>query len=243
MSNSEKPAPETEAALTAFDTHKHALLTILREACERGPQTTQFDPDGSWSYLRRLAVEYFKNEAERKRAMPPANCLARLEKLENAFGQARRLASKAMQDDIGDRLFWAWFVPCGPVDDPYGPEVPARNEFDKLIEALAALETAAFRASERVRNRRGGRPRGILQPNFIFDLESAYRGITAKPGGTGSGPFARFVKEVVDALGGRAIAMQTVIRAIKAAKSHDRPWRSWGRSLPRTWGKTPPNSL
>ena len=95
------------------------------------------------------------------------------------------------------------------------------EEFDKRVAGLAGLETAAFRAAETVRKKKG-RPPGtaVLPHDFIVNLERAYRDITKRKAGAGSGPFFRFVIEFLTALG-RECSDETVIEAIKAARKRE----------------------
>jgi hypothetical protein len=137
-------------------------------------------------------------------------------------------------DGVRGHLFWAWCEANGDPDllDPILVRFDA--EFDKAVAGLAGLERAAFRAAEQARQRRG-RPEGAaaLPHECIIALEAIYREITLQPAGAGPGPFARFVKEFLNALG-RESAAQSVIEAIKDTKKREEKCAAtsrWGRSL------------
>ena len=225
---------EIEARLAAFDEHKEKLLDPLRK--RSGPKTKPFDAQSAWQHLRILAHLYFRREAEvsQEHAMMPAGDRVKLlHQLGNALRDARCTADEAVKTVRG-YWFVEWAEANGnpdfldPIIDRFG------EEFDKRVADLAVLETAAFRAAETVRKKKG-RPPGstILPHDFIVNLERAYRDITKRNAGAGPGPFARFVQEFLTALG-RIYPQQTVIEAIKDAKKREgkHPATShWGRDL------------
>src|SRR5260370_42060292 len=89
-----------------------------------------------------------------------------LRDIAKALGGARRLVGRAMQSDVRDALYSSWcetnacFKP-----DPDGLEPSVRikvfdpvrtnEEFDKGLEDLAALETAASHAAKSTPTKRG----------------------------------------------------------------------------------------
>jgi hypothetical protein len=245
MSDAEKPPPtagekaveaEIAAHLTAFDRHRKQLLDILRSEYKRSRQTNPFDEHYAWQHLRFVADIYLRNEADVSRkqaAIPAADRVELLLQLGNALGNAHRKVDEAMQTVRGP-LFLAWCEANGDPDltDPIMDRYDAA--FDKAIASLSAFETVAFRAAETVR-RGQGRPPGtsIMPHDFIIALESVYRDITKRKAGAGPGPFAKFVKNFLTALG-RECTEGSVIGAIKAAKKREEkhPMTSrWRRSL------------
>jgi hypothetical protein len=209
-----------DAGLTSFERHKGKLLAVLRNAHERGPRSKPFDPDKTWSLLNGVAQFYFWRGSVKQDAMPAADRARRLRELAKVLGRARHLVDKAMQDDVKGALFSAWYdtnvrydvVPEGPL-----ALVRIEDEFDKVVAGLSALETAARRAVDDVRMK-AGRPKGtaVLQKDDIEGLAAVYRESTGSTPGAGDGSFAKFVMEVLTALG-RHLAYESVIDAIKDA--------------------------
>ena len=214
---------EIAAREANFERHKKELLDLLRKVYERGPKAKPFDENSAWQHLSFTAYVYFRREAEvsQKQAMMPAGDRAKLlRQLGNALRDARCKADEAMKTVRG-HWFVEWAEANGNPDftDPIIDRFD--EEFDKRVAGLAVLETAAFRAAETVRKKKG-RPPGtaVLPHDFIVNLESAYRDITKRNAGAGPGPFARFVIEFLTALG-RTYPEQTVIEAIKDAKKRE----------------------
>ncbi len=204
----------------------------------------------SWRRLRFAATTYLWNEAsvEQKIAtIPAADRVKLLRQLGNALGEALCKVDEAIQTDARDHWFLAWCEATGtPVlTDPIIVHFDA--EFYKAIASLAALKTAACLAAKQGRQRRG-RPGGtaVLPHDCILALESIYRDITKGKSGAGPGPFARFVKDFLTALG-RESTQQYVIEIIKDAKKREEkhPATSrWGRSLFDSVGRdNPPSSV
>ena len=224
----------------AFDRHMAVLLAILEEV--RGRTAKPRGPD-SRSILKICALSYYTDE--RPTRVPTADLIKPLFKLRKALREAR----STLEDVIKGNHFLYLNLLSAWCDEQIDPDLQNEIIEDQLNAAfhklaadvdagLAALETAAFRAAGNLR-KRPGRPSGtgILPPGFIIELESAYRYITGKPGGAGPGPFARFVRKFLEALG-RTITEESVIEAIKAAKKR----KEWGRPLfARSRGKTPSN--
>jgi hypothetical protein len=243
-SASEKAVEAKIAARKAnFERHKKKLLKLLRELYERSPKTKPFDENNAWRDLKVLAHVYLRNEAEvsQEQAMMPAgDRVELLLQLGNALRDARCTADEAMKT-VRVHWFVEWAEANGnpdfldPIIDRFG------EEFDKRVAGLAVLETAAFRAAETVRKKKG-RPPGsaVLPHDFIVNLERAYRDITKRNAGAGRGPFFRFVIEFLTALG-RECSDETAIEAIKAARKREAS--QWGRDLfDGAGGKNPASS-
>jgi hypothetical protein len=215
--------PAIEAALTAFDRHQEALLTILRNDYEAGLRAEPFDANRSWRGVTSLAGTYFWRARVKQQVMSAAELVARLHELEKAFGMARAMADKAMQDDVGGALCSSWWEGTSENAEAEGRFVDLlyiEREFKKVVTSLAALETAAIRAADDVPTRRG-RPKGtaILPRDYIEALAAVYRDTTGAKPGAGDGPFAKFVMEFLTALGRRNIEYESVIDAIKDART------------------------
>ena len=103
--------------------------------------------------------------------MPAGDRVKRLRQLGNALRDARRIADEAMKTVRG-HWFVEWAEANGNPDftDPIIDRF--EEEFDKRVAGLAGLETAAFRAAEAVRKKKG-RPPGtaVLTHDFIVGLE------------------------------------------------------------------------
>jgi hypothetical protein len=234
-----------EAGLTKFETHKEALLANLHDAYQHGPKSEPFDADKSWRDLTHLAGTYFWEASVKQKqvAMPAADRRKRLRELAKALGQARGVADRAMQDDVGDDLFSAWvdgthehepLARIVPNDDGSFALVRLEDEFKKVMAGIAALETAALRAADEVRTR-PGRPKGttVLPRGYIEVLASVYQNNASEKPGAGVGPFARFVSGFLTALGRSYITDESVIDAIKDARA-----LALARSNPK-WGPLP----
>jgi hypothetical protein len=230
----------TRDSKDAFERHMAVLLAMLEEV--RGRTAKPLGPD-SRSILQLCAFSYYMEA--RPARVPTADLIKPLLKLRKALREARSTLDDIIEGShfLYLKLFSAW---CEEQIDPDLQDEIIENQlnaaFHKLaadVDAgLAALETAAFRAAGNL-GKRPGRPSdtGILPLRFIIELEAAYRHITGKPGGAGPGPFARFVRKFLEALG-RTITKESVIEAIKAAKKR----KEWGRPLfVRFGGKTPSN--
>ena len=236
------PDPKTEAVkaaievgLIAFDRHQEALLTILRNDYEGGTRAEPFDANRSWRGLAALAGSYLWRARVKQEVMPAAELVVRLRELEKAFGIARAMADKALQDDVGDALGSSWWEgtsECAKAEGRFVDLLYIKREFEKVVTSLAALETAATRAAGDV-PMRPGRPKGtaILPWDFIEALAALYRNTTGSKPGAGNGPFAKFVMKFISALGG-FIEDESVIDAIKDART---------RSLksPSGWAPSP----
>lgn len=231
-------ALETEIVehVSTFDRHRKELLDTLREVHERSPKTVSFDADEAWRHLKFIASIYHRTEAElrhEKSRAPDAERLKLLLELEDALSNARRTASKAMKA-VGGHWFLEWAQANGNPDLTDPRIYRFEEEFDKTVACLKTLEAAAFRAAETVRRGRG-RPRGTtaIPHILILNLEGVYREFTKGRAGAGPGPFARFVKQFLTALG-RDYPNGSVVNAIKAAKRREEKFpttRQWGRDL------------
>jgi hypothetical protein len=231
-----KPRPDTQyaAEFGEFERHKKELLDPLRRVYERSPKTKPFDANSAWRHLSFAAHVYLLAEAEvsKKQAMMPAGDRAKLLiQLGKALRDARSKADEAMKT-VCSHWFVEWADANGNPDFTSPIIERFHEEFEKRVAGLAVLETAAFRAAETVRKKRG-RPAGtaVLPHDIIVSLESAYRDITKRNSGAGPGPFARFVRDFLKALG-RSYSEQAVIEAIKDAKKREQkhPATSkWGR--------------
>lgn len=210
-----------DANSSAFEQHKEKLLAVLRDVHKRGgPRSEPFDPDKTWRQLTSIAQLYFWRGRLRQDTMPAADRTKRLRELAKALGRARRLADKAMQDEVKAALFSAWHHPNVRYDVvPDGPLALVRveDEFDKVVAGLSALEAVARRAADDV-GTKAGRPKGTgaLQKDDIEGIAAVYRDSTGSMPGSGDGPFAKFVIEVLTAMG-RHLAYESVIDAIKDA--------------------------
>jgi len=243
----DEPIPDAEmeefkaaidAGLAAFEQHKISLLEHLQKVYERGPKSKPFDAEKSRQGLTSLAWIYFWRAKVKQETVPAAHRVERLRDLARTLGRARRQAEMAMRDDVGDDLFSAWCEANVRYDiDPTPPLTLVRidHEFEKVIASLAALETAACRAADKVSKARG-RPKGsaFLSGGFIQELAEVYQNSTGSKPGAGDGPFARFVYGFLTAVSGGNIEYESVVDAIKDTRARVR-----ARPAATKWGRSP----
>ena len=202
-----------EAGLLKFEDHKEGLLAVLRGARNLETDLEPFAEDKWWLRLTNLAGLYHWEARVKQETMPSGDRAKRLLLLAKALGKARRLTDAAMGDDVRDDLFSAWQK---DIDEP--PVSVVRNDdgslslvqnaeqrFKKAVAGFAALEVAAQKAADEARLERvgGGRPSGTsaLPPGYILTLADFFRKSTATEPAIGDGPFARFVRAFLDAVG------------------------------------------
>jgi hypothetical protein len=233
-----EPAPRarTEAVLRAIDAgllkleaHKEVLLTILRDAHHDGSKSERFDESRTWSHLTNLAGIYHGEAIVKQVTMSSGDRAKRLRILAKALGKALHLTRAAMEDDVGDALFFAWQEETGEArvsavrndDGSFSWILNAEEKFKKEVVGLAALEVAANDAADEARLERvgGGRPRGTsaLSPDYILQLADFYRNSTATEPVIGDGPFAGFVRAFLDAVGQDRITERHLIEMIEDA--------------------------
>lgn len=238
---------EIAARENNFKRHKKKLLDPLRNVYERSPKAKPFDETNAWRNINFIASVYIRREVEdisQKQAMMPAGDRAKqLRQLGNALRDARRMADEAMKTS---HWFVEWAIANGNPDFTDPRIERYQDEFETRVARLKGLEEAAYQAAETVRNKRGRPPGTTVVPHdFILSLEHAYRNITKRNAGAGSGPFFRFLTEVLTALG-HECSDETVIEAIKATRKREEKHRAtsrWGRDLfDGVGGKTPASS-
>jgi hypothetical protein len=214
---------EIDAGLAAFEQHK---ISLLQKVYQRGPKPEPFDAEKLWRGLSHCAMMYFWQARAKRETLPAAARASRLRELAKALGRARCMVEKAMQDDVSNDLFSAWCEANVRYDiDPTPPLTLVRidDEFEKVIASLAALETAACRAADKVFKARG-RPKGsaFLSRGVIEGLAGVYQNSTGSKPGAGDGPFARFVYEFLTAVGGGNIEYESVVDGIKDTRARVR---------------------
>jgi hypothetical protein len=164
--------------------------------------------------------------------MPIADRKARLRELVKALSNARTLTDKALQDDVGDDLFSAWWEgnkePLSVVRYDDGSVVSVRTVYEMFEEAvtgLAALETAAVLAASEAHEERAGR-NGLRKSSMLLDyigtLADVYRESTGVKPGAGHGPFVRFVCAFLAAIRA-SISEDYAVELVQNA-------RSWART-------------
>ena len=198
IAKTERVRALSNAALEAFEQHKTALISILRDAHQLSPRSKPLDQNRSWACLTALAGKYHWAEAEKQETMDGADRKARLRRLAKALGKTRGLIDQAMQNDVGDELSAAWYE---AVNESRGR--PAEKTFKKAVVALTTLELAAVRASSRAQRVGAGRPRGTsaLPHGYILKLTGIYLDSTGMTPKAGDKPFAQFVRGFLDAIG------------------------------------------
>ena len=211
----------TAQKLASFAQSKNALLDSLRDIYERGPKTEPFDEVKSWSSLTQIAILYLRFVQMRRRRMPVAVCIKRLDQIANALGRARVLLNKANQDTVSGELFRGW---CAEANLSYATDSTADlsradEEVASMPATLKKLEMAAHRAAKDMRPVRG-RPKGtMVLPQFCVQaLAKVYRTSTELKPGRGDGPFAQFVCKFLSATGEHMLEYPSIVDVIKAAR-------------------------
>jgi hypothetical protein len=228
-----------DAGLADFDRHKRALLNILHDAHDRGPKSEPFNEDQTWFDLTSLARIHYWQARVKHETMPIADRKARLRELANALRKARNLTDKALQDDVGDDLFSAWWEgtkePLSVVREEDGSIVLVRtvNEmFKEAVTGLAALETAAVQAASDAYGERTGRngPRkSSMLLDYIGALAAVYLESTGVKPGAGHGPFVRFVCAFLAAIR-TSISEDYAVELVQNARSWARTRGNWTSS-------------
>jgi len=203
-----------EEPLAKFGEHKDVLLSLLQEAYERGPKAEPFDKDASWSRIEAVAwMQYW----QQGRFMCAADRKKLLRELEGAVAAARMWIGKAMQSPgLGNDLMNEWLRAEHAEGRPHLlGQFRSPPEFEKLVNELRSIETAAARAASRTPGR--GRPKGssVLSPFFVSCLADAYQASTGTKPDAGQGPFARFVRAYVAAIGLGGIEDASLVDSIK----------------------------
>ncbi len=224
--------PAIVGDVIAFEQHKKDLLSNLRETFERGPRSKPFDENKSSRNLTLFAKWYFEDRTK-QRTMHGNDHVKRLRELKDALGSARGVADKAMRDGFVYDLARAWIAatnisPTTTTRTDFGIRITATIK--KLVVGLAALETLAGRAADNVPMRRG-RPKGtaVLPADYIHGLARVFKESTGRRPSRVEGPFARFVRVFLTALGeGDALSEKYVVEMIKTARTQI-------RKDPRLW--------
>jgi hypothetical protein len=207
---------EVQTRLSKFDRRKVEILGHLQDVCRRS-----FDPDKAWRLLGMHAWSYLQ-ELVRLEMAPNIDWAKEFHQIERHLGAAHDALNK-----VRGPVFVEWCEAHGNPDflDPIMSIYERR--FNALLTGLTDIATAASRAAGQMR-RRAGRPGGAgeRQIELIIGLEHTYRDITGTPGGAGRGPFARFIKEFLGALG-HMTTEENAAQLIRAARKNPR----WGRSF------------
>jgi hypothetical protein len=198
-----EPSSEAEAFKAAidadvdvFETHKEDVLAVLLDACDRGPKTDPIDKENAWHRLTRVAWQYFWRKRVDQKTRPAKDRSKRLSKIATVLTKAHRVFDDAKQDTLIDELYSAWCdLNIKAVPDGRLEIVRLRDEFDKVLAAFPALESAALRALERGALSTKPGPDPVLPAEFILVLADEYLKLTERIPGAGQGPFYRFVMQ------------------------------------------------
>ena len=198
-----------ELGLNAFDRHKKSLMGSLREACSEGPKSKPFDADGSWRRLTFVAGHYFWRTRVMKDVMPAA-ARARLRKCAAALAKARVVFDKTINTDAQGYLYMAWWEGTREyVAGQFADAGYIERKFKRVAAVLAVLEAAAVRGERAIPHMKDGKP-PVLSEDDIETLAGLYLNATGSIPGAGDGPFAKFVKQFVIAIGRYSEAKRTV---------------------------------
>lgn len=217
--------PFYTAELASFERHKTALLDILRRAHDGGPKSNPFDGQAAWRQLISAAVWYFRRPIIKQNTLLPARRFERLHDLAKALSLARRLAHKAVQDEVGIDLFRGWWTETERYASTVSEQTvnAVADEITEAVAKLAALEAAARRAARDVRKKVGPTSgTGILSMADIIALKGLYRRSTGRePPRTGH--FVQLVEEFLVAVGrGDDTKQDYVVEALKYADKQAR---------------------
>jgi hypothetical protein len=213
------PQAQLAAKLASFYQNKNVLLDILRNVHERGPRTGPFDAKTAWNSLTQIADLYLRQM--RRRKLPVAVCIKRLNQIANALGRARVLLDRAKQDTVITELYGGWYAQAN-----LSYATSSTADFSRAYEEVASmparvkkLEMAARRAAKNMRPVRG-RPKGpTVLPQFCVEaLAKVYRTSTERKPGRGDGPFAQFVREFLSATGQHMLKYPSLVDVIKATR-------------------------
>lgn len=214
------PSPKT----AAFKGHEKTLLSSLREACQRDQKFGPLDEAKALRDLTQLAKWYFDDQ-ERPQTIPAAERIKRLRKFANALGSARRTAGSVQ--GLGYELAGAEIAEKNiPLLSRAGRDagIQALATINKMIASLAVLERLARKASENVRPKRG-RPKGgsVLSVNYLNGLGWVFKKSTGRKPSIAEGPFARFVRVFLTAIGqGGQLSNDYVVEMIASARDQTR---------------------
>jgi hypothetical protein len=207
------------AKLASFSDSKNVLLDILRNVHDGGPRTEPFDAKKAWNSLTQLADLHLRQM--RRRKMPVAVCIKRLDQIANALGRARVLLDRAKQDTVSSELYGGWYAEANLSYATSSTEDLSRayEEVASIPAIIERLEMAARRASKNMRPVRG-RPKGtMILPRFCVEaLAKVYRTSTELKPGRGDGPFAQFVCKFLSATGEHMLEYPSIVDVIKAAR-------------------------
>jgi hypothetical protein len=217
----EEVKADIEAGLAKLGEEKEKLLKMLSDECAPGPGgPPSFDADKAWGSLIRVAETHLWWSKVKQMAMSDAT--ERLRELAKALGATRNLVDVAMQDEVGDDLFDAWWAETN--ETLAAVVYDAEEMFGQVIANLRTLEIAAVRAAEEAA-RQPGRPRGtgVVPRGSIPALADVFHKNTGETPGAGDGPFARFAYAFFAALGPLYFTYGSLVDAIKKILPR---WRS-----------------
>jgi hypothetical protein len=213
-------SPSLLPKVIAFQGHEKDLLSCLREAYERGPERKPFDETKALRDLTSRADLYFAGQ-ETPKTIPAAERVKRLRKFANALGSARRarLVPEGLDVDLAAVSIAQKNIPL-----PSRAAVDELTSINKMITSLATLERLARKASDNVRAKRGRRRGGaVLSVDHVHGLASIYRQSTGRKPSVGEGPFARFVRAFLTAIGeGDRLKDDYVVEMIETARNQIR---------------------
>jgi len=220
---------EIELKLADFSSHREHLLSLLRDAHDRGTKAEPFDKDKSWLRIETTAYQYLAREKVKQNITSSPDHEARYRAIADAMQRARSMIAEVRQYDLAGYLIREWLQGTKQLADAteqYRDLLYFELELEKITESLTKLEGAANQVADEAQRGRG-RPKGnsVLPWNYIYALAGDYRNSTGRKPGAGSGPFSRFVWEFLIALGRPNVEYVSVVDAIKDT-------RSWARMHP-----------
>ena len=169
--------------MIAFDQHKDALLTNLREAFERRPQSKPFDTIKPSRDLTVLAKWYFEDK-RKKKTMLGAERAKRLGQLAAALGTAHDIADKALRDGFASDLAIEWIAETNmPLALAIRMGIGNRRltSIKNAVGSLAVLERLARRAANNVFKKRGPvKGSSVLSAGYIHDLAFVFKVSTGR---------------------------------------------------------------
>lgn len=230
---------EIDAQLVGFRGHKNGLLFHLRDAYNGGTKAEPFDEGGSWTRIETTAYQYFALQIL-KETVISNDREARYRAISEASQHARHKINDARWPDLAGNLMKAWLEGTKDLDDATKQlsdllynGLEFHRKVEKVVESLADLEVAATQAAANEVRKGRGRPKGTsdLPWNYIYALGWDYRKSTGLKPGRGDGPFAKFVREFLAAIGKRdEVSEDYAVDVIKNAPAQARG--NAGKTIP-----------
>lgn len=151
----------------------------------------------------------------------------RLGQLAAALGSAHDIADKALRDGFASDLAIEWIAETNmPLTLAIRMGIGNRKltSIKNAVGSLAVLERLARRAANNVFKKRGPvKGSSVLSAGYIHDLAFVFKVSTGRRPSRVEGPFARFVREFLAAIGqGNTLSKEYAVEMIESARTEVR---------------------